>query len=83
MIVGSTGFFFLHDMVVNSFSLFSAAAVICAAQVRLSVVGVCGHGVAGVRSRWFGWGAEDYPLSGLLPVGLLGAGVVFCYWRIW
>jgi hypothetical protein len=25
---------------------------------------------------------EDLPLSGLLPVGLLGAGVVFCYWCI-
>jgi hypothetical protein len=26
---------------------------------------------------------EDLPLSGLLPVGLLGAGVVFCCWHIW
>jgi hypothetical protein len=26
---------------------------------------------------------EDLPLSGLLQVGLLGAGVAFCYWCIW
>jgi hypothetical protein len=45
---GSVGFFFLRDMVVNGFPLLSATAVMCVAQVRLSVVGLCGCGVAGV-----------------------------------
>jgi hypothetical protein len=48
---GGAGFFFLCDTVVNGFSLFSAAAVMRAAQVRSSVVGLCGHGAAGVRAR--------------------------------
>jgi hypothetical protein len=48
---GSVGFFFLRNTVVNGFSLFSAAAVMCAAQVRSSVVGLCGHGAAGVYAH--------------------------------
>jgi energy-converting hydrogenase Eha subunit C len=45
------GFFFLRDTVVNGFSLFSAAAVMRAAQVRSLVVGLCGRGAAGVPAR--------------------------------
>jgi hypothetical protein len=78
MSVGGTGFFCLCATVVKGFSLGSAAAVIRAAQVRLSVVGLCRCGVAGVRLHRLEWGVEDLPLSGLLPVGLLGAGVVEC-----
>jgi hypothetical protein len=51
MIVGSAGFFLLRDTVVNGFSLFSGAAVMRAAQVRSSVVVLCGHGAAGVPAR--------------------------------
>jgi hypothetical protein len=40
---------------------------------------------------WGGWyacalsrgSAEDLPLSGLMPVVLLGAGVAFCCWHVW
>jgi hypothetical protein len=48
MIVGSAGFFCLHMTVVKGFSLCSAAAAMHAAQVRSSVVGLCGCGAAGV-----------------------------------
>jgi hypothetical protein len=48
MIVGSAGFFCLHATVVKGYSLCSAAAVMHVAQVRSSVFGLCGHGVAGV-----------------------------------
>jgi hypothetical protein len=48
---GSAGFFFLRDTVVNCFSLASAAAAMHAAQLRWSVVGLCGCGVAGVHAR--------------------------------
>jgi hypothetical protein len=51
MIVGSAGFFFLHDTVVNGFLLFSATAAMYAAQVRSSVVGLCRHGAAGVPAH--------------------------------
>jgi hypothetical protein len=51
MIVGSIGFFYLCAMVVRGFSLHSAAAVMCTAQVRLSVVSLCGRGVAGVYAH--------------------------------
>jgi hypothetical protein len=83
MSVGGTGFFCLCAMVVKGFSLGLAAAVMYAAQVRLSVVGLCRCGAAGVHSHQLKRGAEDLPLLGLLPVGLLGAGVVFCCWHIW
>jgi hypothetical protein len=48
---GGVGFFFLRDIVVNGFLLFSAAAVMRAAHVRSLVVGLCGRGVAGVPAR--------------------------------
>jgi hypothetical protein len=48
---GGAGFFFLCDTVVNGLSLFSAAAVMHAAQVRSSVFGLCGRGVAGVPAH--------------------------------
>jgi hypothetical protein len=48
---GGAGFFFLHDTVVNGLLLFSAAAVMRAAQVRSSVVGLCGCGAAGVPAH--------------------------------
>jgi hypothetical protein len=51
IIGGSAGFFFLHETVVNSLSLRSAAAVMHAAQVRLSVVGLCRTGAVGVPAR--------------------------------
>jgi hypothetical protein len=80
---GSVGFFFLRDTVVNGFLLLTAAALMHAAQVRSSVVGLCGRRVAGVPARWVGVRMEDLPLSGLLPVALLGAGVAFSCWRVW
>jgi hypothetical protein len=51
IIRGGAGFFFLRDTVVNGLSLHSAAAVMRAAQVRSSVVGLCGHGAAGVPAH--------------------------------
>jgi hypothetical protein len=48
---GGAGFFFLRDTVVNGLLLFSAAAVIRAAQVRSSVFGLCGRGEAGMHVR--------------------------------
>jgi hypothetical protein len=48
---GSAGFCFLCDTVVNCFSLASAAAAMRAAQLRSSVVGLCGRGAAGVRAH--------------------------------
>jgi hypothetical protein len=51
IIGGGAGFFFLHDTMVNGLSLCSAAAVMHAAQVRSSVVGLCGRGAAGVPAH--------------------------------
>jgi hypothetical protein len=74
----SIGFFFLPDMVMNCYSLPSATVVICAALLSLSVGGLCSCGVAGVGAHTL-----DLPLLELLLVGLLGAGVAFCYRCIW
>jgi hypothetical protein len=82
IIGGGVGFFFLRDTMVNGLSLRSAAAVMHAAQVSSSVVGLYRRGAAAVPACWVGGPAGDLPLSGLLPVGLLGARVVFCCWCI-
>jgi hypothetical protein len=74
----SIGFFFLHEMVVNCCLLPSAAAVIHAAQLTLSVGGLCSCGVASVGAQ-----VLDLPLLGLLPVSLLGAGIALYCWYVW
>jgi hypothetical protein len=77
MMVASAVFFFLHNMVVNCCSLFSAAAAMCMAQLILLVRGFCGWGVAGVGVWVLG-----FPFSGFLPVGWWGPGVEECCWHI-
>jgi hypothetical protein len=67
---------------VNCLSLASTVAVMCVAQLRLLEVGLCRCGVASMYSHQSGHGIESLPLSGLLLVSLLGAGVAFCYWCV-